>query len=218
MKVAGQSRLPFRYRCREYRFGQSVGDGSAVYDLALPEVCGQPRHHFRLHQLLHLEGNARQGDDRLAAPGEPHARCCTVHVLKHFGRGGNRRLLPIQLVVLDAACGEYPAVAFVGLPVAYHFAAEDACQRLFRDVVLRGTETAGDDDRVGGAHGSLDRIGYLPPVVADGEFPHYGEPCFVQPCGYPCRIGIDDLADEDFVPYGDDFCFHVVWFYRRVNL
>lgn len=67
MKVAGQSRLPFRYRCREYRFGQSVGDGSAVYDLALPEVCGQPRHHFRLHQLLHLEGNARQGDDRLVA-------------------------------------------------------------------------------------------------------------------------------------------------------
>ncbi len=190
-----------------------------MYDLAPVEMGGQARHHFRLHQFFHLEGDARQGNDRLAAPGEPHAGGRAVHVLQHLCGGGDHRLFAVQFVVFDAAGGEYPLVAFVGGGIAHHVAAEDSGERLFRDVVFRGAEAAGDDHRVGGAQGTLYGLSDLPPVVAHGEFPYHGESRFVQPCGDPCRIGVDDLSDEDFVADGDDLCFHVsVWFYPAVKL
>ena len=93
--------------------------------------------------------------------------------------------------------------------VAHQFAAEQLGERTFGDVVLRGTEAAGEDRHVAAVHGAAERGDDGVAVVADPiPFSATTMPRRVEVAGDGCGVGVDDLSDEDFVADGDDRGFH----------
>jgi len=208
MQVGRQGGLPAGDPFGEHRLGQSRGDERAVYDLPQGEAGFETRHHFVLHEVFHFERHARQRDHDTAVAFEPHPRRCAVGVEQHRAAGGNERLSPVEVVVGDAPAFEHPAHVPGDPFVAHQFAAEQLGERTFGDVVLRGTEAAGEDRHVAAVHGAAERGDDGVAVVADRFLFGDDDARRVEVAGDGCGVGVDDLSDEDFVADGDDRGFH----------
>ena len=98
---------------------------------------------------------------------------------------------------------------FANLGAVGEAGVEILAQGVFGDVVFGGTESAGEEHDVGAllrlSEGGTDLFGV---VVNGGDLTDYVAP-FVEACRHPGAVGVDDLADEEFVADGDYFClFH----------
>ena len=158
--------------------------------------------------MLHLERYARKRHRDVSVAFEPHARGRAVGVEQHRAARGNHRLRAIQFVELDAPFGEHLFYVAGDPLIVAHLAAEHLREGLLGDVVLRGAESAGDDGDLRSGHGASDGFDDLRAVVADRELLADHDARGVEVFGDGDRIGVHDLADEDFVADGDDGCLH----------
>lgn len=204
-----QGVLPCGYALGEHRLGQPCGDHRAVDVGVECEVALQARHHLVLHQVLHLEGHARQRHHDASAVGlEPHARGRTVKVGQHGAGVGHQSLRAVQLVELYAAACEHRAYVLGHGLVLDHACAEDAREGELGDVVLGGAEASRQDHHLRLRQRMAQRLLDASGVVAHRETFGNGYACGVELLGYACRVGIDDLTDEDLVAYGDYGCLY----------
>src|SRR5205823_5706001 len=76
------------------------------------------------------------------------------------------------------------------------------------DVVLRRSEPASGDDHIGPGQGQAERVGDPLLVVADGLMVQDIDADLRQSLGYPLRIAVGDLAQEDLGSDADDLGLH----------
>ena len=114
----------------------------------------------------------------------------------------------IQLVEIDMPQLGHPAYLLVDGFVAHERHAEHACERMFRDVVFRRAEAAGADHDVGALQRLADGLLYVPGRIGDRRDPVDLYARRVELLAQPGRVRVDDLSDQDFVAYGNDFCLH----------
>ena len=177
-------------------------------NLAEREVRLQTRHHLVLHQVLHLEGYARQRDDHLAAPLEPHAGGRAVGVEEHRAALGYERLAAVEFVEVDAARLEHPPDVLLDRRVDNQPTVEHLGEGLLRDVVLRGAEAARENHDVGLGEAALERFDDLPAVVAYRALLVHDDTRRVEVFGNGYRIGVHNLADENLIADGQDGGLH----------
>ena len=208
VQVGGQRVFPVGDRFGEDRFGQSVGDRRFVYDRVESEMFVQPRQHLLADQRFHFERDARQRYEHFAVPLEPHARSRSATVRQDGASVRHEGLALIQFVEVDVPYGSHRAHLLVDGLVAYQFHAEQPGQRMFGDVVLGRAETAGADDDVGVRQRLRDGFGDRFGSVGYRSDPVDFDSGRVQLFADPCRVGVDDLSDQNFVADGNDFCLH----------
>ena len=121
---------------------------------------------------------------------------------------GNERLSSVQLVESDAAALEHPFHVVGHAFVDVHPRAEELGQGPLRDVVLRGAQTARDDDDLAVGQRPLQRLYDLCPVVADRALLAHDDAGGIQVFRDGYGVGVDDLSDQDLVADGDDGCLH----------
>ena len=80
--------------------------------------------------------------------------------------------------------------------ILVHRRVEDSRQRMFGNVVLRGTQTSRNDNHLGLRVGTRKRLLDLLGIVADGELLHDGYASTVEVFGYAYGVGIDDLSNK----------------------
>ena len=85
-------------------------------------------------------------------------------------------------------------------------------QDAFRDVVLRGAETARRDDDIVDRQFVAEIVQDFVAVVSDGEHAGDTDSSLFERDGKAGGIGVHDLADEDLIADGADGCLdHGVW-------
>ena len=104
--------------------------------------------------------------------------------------------------------------------VADEFAPGDLGDNLAGEVVLCGADAARCNHGIGALHGAGEHLAHAAGVVAHHCLVQQVDPQRGQLLCHPSRVGVDDLAQQQFRAYGDDFCVHfsprfVVWEWAR---
>lgn len=167
--------------------------------------------HLVLHQVPHLERDARQRYDYLAVTLEPHARGCPVCIEQHRAALRNHRLAAVEFVELYAALRQHAAHVFLDFRVVDQTAAEHARKGGFGYVVLCGAEPAGGDDDVAAAESLLYAAHDLCGIVTDRGALADDYACCVELLRYVRGVGIDDLTYQNLVADCYDLCIHGYW-------
>ena len=208
MQVAGQRAFPAGDRLGQYRLGHAERNGRPVHDGPEAEMLAEARQHLLVDERFHLERDAGQRDEHAAVALEPHAGSRSAAVRQYDATVGHERLSLIQLVEIDMPQLGHPAYLLVDGFVAHERHAEHACERMFRDVVFRRAEAAGADHDVGALQRLADGLLYVPGSIGDRRDPVDSYARRVELLAQPGRVRVDDLSDQDFVAYGNDFCLH----------
>ena len=150
--VAGQRQLPRLDEVAQKRLADTLHTQGFVDDVTGGKPFTQARDDALAHQPLHLERHARQRDHHLGVWRvgniEPHARGGAEGVVEHRAAAGHPGLLPVDVGEL-AAEGSHALPHIVeGLFVLVQLAVEKVAKHLFGEVVLGGTEPAGDNHNV----------------------------------------------------------------------
>jgi len=193
----------------EARFALAPGPQRPAADhgalAAATDEIGQdgPRHH-----LVHLVGHARHRVDDLAADRADETRRRAGHL---GDRRGADRDVGLALVVLrhgPAARLEHGADALDDRRVAHQRDTHDVGQHFAGDVVLGGAEPAAADHRVGPFQRLDDRLAHAAEVVADLDLEMRVDAAQGELLADPCRIGVDDLAEQQLGADGNDVATH----------
>ena len=172
------------------------------------EVRPQARQYFVRDQRFHFERYAGHRHQYFPAALEPHSRGRTVAVRQYRTAVRHERLSPVQFVECDSAYGQLPPDRFIHLFIADQPHTEQLRERMFGDVVPGRAESPGDQhdaypcERF--VHGPRDLVRI---VLYRGDL-RYFDSVFAERAAQPCRIGVDDLSDQQFVADGDNFCLH----------
>ena len=177
-----------------------VGKGLRKFELA-PGVGD----HLVLEQPLHLMGHSGQRIDDALFVLDDEGRRGAVGVLHRNGAFGD---VGLALVVggHDHVAPAEPPVDLLQQPrVPHELAAAHLGDDLPGEVVPGRPEPAAGDDQVGPVQGPADDVLHASGVVAHDGLEEEVDPQVGQALGHPRGVGIDDLAQQQFRPNGDDF-------------
>ena len=185
-----------------------------AHDLAVQHLTSghldESRHDVPVEHGRHLRGDTRQHEHpRVAVPeGHPERETDVVRqrlrALRHVGH-------PQHAVEHHSPAFQNDFVDVLRMqPVATELEAGHGAQGVLGDVVTGRTDTARDDDDVrspaSGGEDGRDPV----EVVADRDAVVGIEPDGGQPLGNDRGVGVDDLADQQLGPHGDDLGDHRV--------
>jgi hypothetical protein len=88
----------------------------------------------------------------------------------------------------------------------------------FGDIVVRRPQAAGEQNHVRTAEGQIQTLADVISIIAHHAHvlhPHIGQ---IELAAYPRGVGVHDLADEQLVADGDDFCSHKSKMIRKLKL
>ena len=204
--VGGKGVFPRRNPFGEGRFRHSIDHDIAVQDAFRGLMAAD---------ILHDVGNGPYGLVR--HPGKGIERSSALNIPENHDRSRSQLVYDDFGTVRDLCLrqvGRQHVQASFGQDFMHHFqlsgvydiafAAADLPQDGLCDVVLGGAQTAGgDDDGVPGKGVLKDGSDFLP-VVSDGNHPFDMDSGFFQSLCELSRIGIDHLADENFIADGAD--------------
>ncbi len=117
---------------------------------------------------LHLGGNTRQAGDRRATQRHPDSRRGANAIEKCLGPLGHKRLHPVPLDHGPVSSGKHSGYGLERCRIFAQRHSRGQCQRLSRQVVLRGAQSAGHNHQIGPLGGEAECRDVVVHSIADG--------------------------------------------------
>ncbi len=172
-----------------------------------PHIAGarrEPRPHVAIDHRLHLAGRARHQRDHRIAMLDPQPGRGAVRVREHDGAARHLCLAPIVHRHLPAPRRKALLHRLDDRRILIERQVEMRRHHFPREVIVGGTEAAGQDQHAVPRQRVRDVRGQLVAVVADDGLERDRDPKVVEDLRDVERVGVGLLRREQFAAHGDD--------------
>ncbi len=176
--------------------------------LHLVECVREIGQNLFVHSNLHLVRHPRHGTEQFFALVEYHKRCTPypigkyLCILRHEPLCGCKAIQHIGTIPIER---ENMAMhCFIDNELRIEIAAED----MLSNIVFCRPQTACGEHNIRMGKGRIECFYYVCRIVMYGSDLIERDATLVQTLCHPCRVGIYNLPDKEFITYRDYFCSH----------
>ena len=173
----------------EYTIGNRFRQGKAASQVGLDLIVEQP---------LEFKRHAGQDEDNPSGVFDNKGRGCAVRVFNRDGALGNVGLAFVVGRHDKAAAAEALIDLFQQPRIADQLTAADFGHHLAGQVILGRTQAAAGNHNIGAVQGPAEDLFHPPGVVAHNRLVKQIHPDVGQPLGDPGRVGVHNLAQQEF--------------------